>query len=265
MSASSYLDAMLGAVFFLTIAGVLFAYAIRSATLGRAVDARIARESGTALLGRFPMEAIHWAARGAGFVLVRYRVSPNTLTMMSLVITAASAPLAATGHLLMAGCVFMFGAAFDALDGIVARARGLASKAGEVLDSIIDRYADAAPLMGLAIYFRASAWALFAVLAALVGSMMVSYVRAKHEAIGMKLPGWVMRRQERVTYLGGGLVLGPLVAMANLPGVTAPRVILAVVTLVAILSNIAACRLILQGRAALLAQQGTSTKRSSDS
>jgi CDP-diacylglycerol--glycerol-3-phosphate 3-phosphatidyltransferase len=242
---------MLGASFLLAIGAVLFAYAIRSVTTGRALDARVERENGTLLLGRFPIEAIHWAARGAGLFLVRRRVSPDALTLTSLVITIGSAPLAATGHYLLAGCVFMFGAAFDALDGIVARARGLASQAGEVLDAIIDRYSDAAPLIGLAIHFRASSWALLVVLGALFGSMMVSYVRAKHEAIGLELPGWVMRRPERIAYLGGGLILGPLVAMADLPGITAPRVVLGFVALVALLSNVAAVRLILQGRAAL--------------
>src|SRR6266542_3392302 len=208
MSAAMYVDAMLGAFFLLAIAGVLFAYGIRTLTIGRAVDARVARENGTALLGRFPIEAIHWAARAAGSLLSRHQVSPDALTMTSLGITLASAPLAATGHPLLAGCVFLVGAAFDALDGIVARARGLASQAGEVLDAIVDRYADAAPLVGLAIWLHDSAAALVVILSALVGSMMVSYVRAKHEAFGLALPGWVMRRPERVAYVGGGLVLG---------------------------------------------------------
>jgi CDP-diacylglycerol--glycerol-3-phosphate 3-phosphatidyltransferase len=243
---------MLGGVFVLVIACVLFAYAIRTLTVGRAIDARLARENGTAFLGRFPIEAIHWAARGAGFVLVRFRVSPDALTLTSLVITVASAPLAATGHYLLAGCVFLFGAMFDALDGIVARARGLASPAGEVLDAIVDRYSDAAPLIGLAIWFRDSVLSLFIVLATLLGSMMVSYVRAKHEAKGLALPGWVMRRPERIAYLGAGLILGPLVGMAHLPGITASRVVLAFVGLVGALSNVAAVRLILQGRSELL-------------
>jgi len=153
-----YWDEMLGGGFVLVIAGVLCAYAIRTLTVGRAVDTRVARENGTILLGRFPIEAIHWAARGAGFFLVRRKVSPDVLTLTSLVITWVSVPLAATGHHLVAGCIFLFGAAFDALDGIVARARGLACQAGEVLDAIVDRYADAAPLIGLAIYFRQSTW-----------------------------------------------------------------------------------------------------------
>jgi CDP-diacylglycerol--glycerol-3-phosphate 3-phosphatidyltransferase len=256
-----YVDAMLGAVFVLAIAAVLCAYAIRSSTIGRAVDARMARENGTVLLGRFPMEAIHWAARGAGLFFVRRRVSPDILTLTSLLITLTSAPLAAAGYHLLAGCVFLFGAAFDALDGIVARARGLASEAGEALDAIVDRYADAAPLIGLAIYFRDSVWALLLVLITLLGSMMVSYVRAKHEAIGLRLPGWVMRRQERIAYLGAGLIVGPLVGLVHLPGVTAARVVLAFVGLVGVLSHVAALRLILQGRAALLGRGSGETRR----
>jgi CDP-diacylglycerol--glycerol-3-phosphate 3-phosphatidyltransferase len=259
MTSSMYVDAMLGAIFVLAVGGVMCAYAIRSYTLGRVVDARMARENGTVLLGRFPMEAIHWAARAAGVFFVRHRVSPDALTLTSLLITLASAPLAATGHHLIAGFVFVFGAAFDALDGIVARARGLASQAGEALDSIADRYADAAPLIGLAIYFRASAWVLLLVLITLLGAMMVSYVRAKHEAIGLRLPGWVMRRQERIAYLGGALIAGPLVGWLHLPGITADRVILAVVVLVGALSHLAALRLIVQGRAKLLGQRSRET------
>src|SRR4051812_10626545 len=141
MTTATYVDAMLGGLFVLVIASVLCAYAIRTLTVGRAIDTRVARENGTMLLGRFPIEAIHWAARAAGLFFVRRGVSPDALTLTSLAITTASAPLAAMGYHLLAGCVFLFGAAFDALDGIVARARGLASPAGEMLDAIVDRYA----------------------------------------------------------------------------------------------------------------------------
>src|SRR6266545_1617943 len=245
-----YLDAMLGSAFVLAIAGVLFAYRIRTLTGGRAIDARIAREPGTVLLGRFPMEAVHWAARAAGRLLARAKVSPDALTLTSLLVTSVSLPLAATGHHLLAGCVFVVGATFDALDGIVARARGLASRAGEVLDAVVDRYADAAPLIGLAIYFRHSVGALLLTMLALLGSAMVSYVRAKHEAIGVELPGWVMRRPECVAYVGAGLVLGPLIGLLEIPEVSSERVILVFVGIVAILSHLAAVKLTLQGREA---------------
>jgi len=252
MTASMYLDMMVGAAFLLALAAVLGAYALRSLTLGRALDTRIEREPGTVLLGRFPMEAVHWAARVVGFRLVRWRVSPDALTLTSLVITLASLPLAAAGYHLLAGCVFLFGAAFDALDGIVARARGMASPAGAALDAIVDRYADAAPLIGLAVHFRGSAFSLLLVLLAMVGSMMVSYVRAKYEAVGLDLPGWLMRRPERIAYLGAGLILGPLIGLAEIPGVTADRVVLGFVALIGVLSHVAAAKLTLQGRAKLL-------------
>jgi len=246
-----YVDTMLGALFILVLAVVLGAYAFRSLTIGRAPDARLQREPGTVLLGRFPMEAMHWAARAVGDRLVRWRVSPDTLTVTSLAITMVSLPLAAVGYHLLAGCVFLFGAVFDALDGIVARARGMASQAGAVLDAIVDRYADAAPLLGLALYFHLSTWKLLIILLALVGSMMVSYVRAKHEAIGLELPSWIMRRAERIAYLAAGLILGPLVGRLELGVVTADHIVLGFVALIGVLSNVAAIRLIFQGRAEL--------------
>ena len=81
---------------------------------------------------------------------------------------------------------------------------------------------------------------------------MVSYVRAKHEALRVELPCWLMRRPERVAYIGAALVLGPLVGLLRIPEVTSERVILGFVAIVGILSHIAAVRLMLQGRAELL-------------
>jgi CDP-diacylglycerol--glycerol-3-phosphate 3-phosphatidyltransferase len=149
-----------------------------------------------------------------------------------------------------AGASLLFGASFDALDGIVARERGLSSDAGEVLDAVVDRYADAAPLLGLAVYYRASLTALLLVLFALLGSRLVSYVRAKSEAMGLSLPGGLMRRHERIAYLTAGLLLGPLLQMANIP-VQMPLTLVAV-AVVAVVSNLAAVQLTRRARAALV-------------
>jgi CDP-diacylglycerol--glycerol-3-phosphate 3-phosphatidyltransferase len=229
---------------------VLAAYGVRVAIAGRALDPRVQRESSTVLLGRFPIEAFHWALRGVGRNVSRTGVSPDTLTLISLVISSASLPFAAVGMLPAAGASLLFGAAFDALDGIVARERGLSSDAGEVLDAVVDRYADAAPLLGLAVYYRASVPALLLVLFALLGSMLVSYVRAKSEAMSLSLPGGLMRRHERIAYLTAGLLLGPLLQMANFP-VQTPLTLLAV-AVVAVVSNLAAVQLSRAARAALV-------------
>jgi len=229
---------------------VLAAYGVRVAIAGRALDPRVQRESSTVLLGRFPIEAFHWALRGVGRSVSRSGVSPDTLTLLSLVISGASLPLAAIGMLPAAGAALLFGAAFDALDGIVARERGVASDAGEVLDAVVDRYADAAPLLGLAVYYRASVPALLLVLFALLGSMLVSYVRAKSEAMSLSLPGGLMRRHERIAYLTAGLLLGPVLQMTSIR-LEAPLTLLAV-TVVALVSNLAAVQLTRAARVRLV-------------
>jgi len=236
---------------------VLAAYGVRVAIAGRALDPRVQRESSTVLLGRFPIEAFHWALRAVGRNVSRTGVSPDTLTLISLVISGASLPFAALGSLPAAGASLLFGAAFDALDGIVARERGLSSDAGEVLDAVVDRYADAAPLLGLAVYYRASTPALLLVLFALLGSMLVSYVRAKSEAMSLSLPGGLMRRHERIAYLTAGLLLGPLLQLTTVP-VQAPLTLLAV-TVVALVSNLAAVQLTRAARSALV-QSGRGPK-----
>lgn len=250
MSALGLQEKALIGLFLALPALVLAAYGVRVAVAGRALDPRVQRESSTVLLGRFPIEAFHWALRGVGRAVSRSGVSPDALTLISLVISGASLPLAALGMLPASGAALLFGAAFDALDGIVARERGVASDAGEVLDAVVDRYADAAPLMGLAVYYRASVPALVLVLTALLGSMLVSYVRAKSEAMNLSLPGGLMRRHERIAYLTAGLLIGPLWHLASVP-CEAPLTLLAV-AVVAVVSNIAAVQLTRAARAALV-------------
>lgn len=143
------------------------------------------------------------------------------------------------------------GSAFDALDGIVARERRMASEAGGILDSVLDRYADACPLVGMAVFYGASEWRLSVVLLALVGQMMVSYVRAKAEGFGLALESGLMRRPERIAYLAAGLILGPTVSQWLMPDDPNRSGTLAVVGLIAVVSNAAALRLLADARVQL--------------
>ena len=241
----------------LTVA-VLASYAVSIAIFGRPSASRLDNEPGTLLLGRFPIEAFHWAARAVGRALVRTGVSPDTLTILSVVVAALSIPLAAAGRFEQAGVALLAGSAFDALDGIVARSRGAASDAGEMLDATVDRYADAVGFIGLAIFYRESQWRLAVVLLAVVGGMMVSYVRAKAEALGVSLSPGLMRRPERIAYLSAGLLIGPLVSSWVAPSDSTRPVTLLVVALIGVLSNFAALRLLVQARALLREKRGTS-------
>jgi CDP-diacylglycerol--glycerol-3-phosphate 3-phosphatidyltransferase len=232
-------------------ASVLAAYAVRVASHGRVGSARLEGVRGTRLLGRYPIEAFHWAATAAGRAIAQRRVTPDALTLVSLALTALTLPLAATGRFETAGAVLLLGASFDVLDGIVARELGVAGDAGEMLDSVVDRYADASCLIGLGLFYRDSAWRLGVIFVALLGSTMVSYVRAKAEKFRLSLPATVMRRAERVIYLAGALVLGPTVSDWLAPGVSGSPATMAVVAMVAGLSNVAAVQLLVAARAEL--------------
>jgi CDP-diacylglycerol--glycerol-3-phosphate 3-phosphatidyltransferase len=231
-----------------TAGGVLSAYAVRVMLVGRVVSARLDGERGTLFLGRYPIEAFHWAVRAVGRTLVRTGVSPDALTILSLTFAAATIPLGATGHFEAAGVGLLVGSVLDALDGVVARERQVASDAGEMLDAVVDRYADAAPLVGLAFFYEGVVWQLAIVLVTLVGSLMVSYVRAKAETFSLKLPAGLMRRPERMAYLCAALLLGPLASSWFFPKETSRPITLGLLALVGVVSNIAAIRLLVAAR-----------------
>jgi CDP-diacylglycerol--glycerol-3-phosphate 3-phosphatidyltransferase len=147
----------------------------------------------------------------------------------------------------------MIGSVFDAFDGIVAREKKIASDSGEVLDAVVDRYCDAAPLIGLVMFYRGSLVLMSVPLFAMVGSMMVSYVRAKAEAMDVKLPPTLMRRHERIAYLAVALVAGPAISTyLGKPWGIENVATLAIVGFVAIFSNYAAMKLTIALRKALV-------------
>ena len=238
----------LGPLWFLlcTLLVVFVAYGARVVWIGRATDPRVQRERPTVLLGSFPMEAVHWALRCAGSWVTSAGVMPDAVTWASLILTAGTAPLAATGHFDWAALLLALGSACDAIDGIVARKMNVSSDSGEVFDAVVDRYADAMPLAGLAIYYRQDVFALTVVLVAIVGSSLVSYVRAKAESMQLSLPGGLMRRHERLVYLGIGLAVGPYIRVPLMS--SARPVTVAVVALVGVVANIAAAQLTRQAR-----------------
>jgi CDP-diacylglycerol--glycerol-3-phosphate 3-phosphatidyltransferase len=258
LSASASETAPLAVAVFALALVIVSAYAIRVALVGRVVSARLDGERGTALLGRFAIEAFHWVARGVGRRMAGAGVSADALSYLSLALTFFSIPLCATGRWEAAGLVIAAGASFDALDGIVARERAAASRAGEMLDSFLDRYADAAPFLGLALYAHATRPLVLAAFVAMVGSQMVSYARAKAEALGLHdLPAGIMRRPERVAYLCAALLFGPTLSRWLVPTWPIETVTWAVVALLGVLSNVAALRLFWRARTTLRQAAGT--------
>jgi len=200
---------------------------------------RIDQQGSSPFLGRLPLEVAYWAFTPLARLVNALEISPNTVSWTCLALGSAAAIAAAAGAIVLAGSLILASAVFDMLDGMVARSRGLASDAGEVLDAAVDRYTEFLFLAGMTIYYRDRLWAMALVQAALVGSMLVSYSQAKAEAMHVTTTRSWMRRPERAVYLGGGAFLSPIVTAWLEPGRLHPvhYSFLGAVLLVAVLSN----------------------------
>ncbi len=162
----------------------------------------------------------------AAGVLSRAGVSPDAVTVVGLLVAFAAAGLVAAGYLLAGGVVLLVSGVFDMLDGALARSTGRAGPFGALLDSTVDRVSEASILFGVSAYFIFEESPLVVLLAilALVGSFMVSYVRARAEALEVDCEVGVLTRTERVIALSAALVVAhwlPLVLTAVLGAIAA--------------------------------------------
>jgi phosphatidylglycerophosphate synthase len=134
------------------------------------------------------------------------RLTPNHLTFTSLAACASAGIAIATGHMATAGWLYILAGALDVLDGRLARATGHESKAGAFLDSVTDRWCELFVFTGFAWFLHDTGW-LFAVMLAAGGSLMVSYTRARGEALGIALDGGAMQRAERIALVSIGTLI----------------------------------------------------------
>ncbi|MBI2847334.1 MAG: CDP-alcohol phosphatidyltransferase family protein [Chloroflexi bacterium] len=140
-------------------------------------------------------------------------LTPDSLTVLGFLLSLGGAYVIATGHFLWGGVIVLVSGVFDILDGALARVTDHATPFGALLDSTLDRLSEAAVLFGLLIYYvnYESAWGGFLVYLTLVGSLMVSYVRARAEGLGLAGKEGIMTRAERVIILALGLLLNQVV------------------------------------------------------
>jgi phosphatidylglycerophosphate synthase len=134
------------------------------------------------------------------------RVSPNVITVASLLLCGITGAAVALGHLAGAVWLYIFAGILDVLDGRLARLTNQQTPAGALFDSVSDRWGELFVFAGYTWYLRDSIW-LLAVLAAVGGSMMVSYTRARAESLGVDLSGGVMQRAERIVLVAGGTMI----------------------------------------------------------
>ena len=165
---------------------------------------------------RFQLWVRRRAQAAAGW-LAKLPITPNQITVTGMLVVFAAGALVAGGHLLAGGIVLAFGASFDIFDGALARVTKRSYPYGAFLDSTTDRYAEAAVYIGLAAYYVGQPNprpAVLGVLLALIGSMSVSYVRARAQSLGFKCDSGLFARPERIVATIVGLVFGGWVLFA---------------------------------------------------
>ncbi len=141
--------------------------------------------------------------------LAGWGVTANSLTIAGVVLNCAVAAVIAVGGFPLAGLLLLLANSLDMLDGAVARASGGANPFGAFLDSTLDRYAEAVVFVGLVTWFASQNNLRGEVLTvvALVGSLMVSYTRARAEGLGLHGEIGLLARPGRLLVLAAGLVL----------------------------------------------------------
>ena len=155
--------------------------------------------------------------------LVKLGITANFITLMGLVGNIVAAFLIARGQLLAGGLVAAFMAPLDAVDGALARKTGVVGKFGAFLDSVVDRYDEMILLAGVLYYFQTQAYTLGVMLtyAALCGSVLVSYTRARAEGLGFSGKTGIFSRIERSIVLLLGLVFNQLLISVGIIAILA--------------------------------------------
>lgn len=147
-------------------------------------------------------------------LLVRWKVRPNTITTIGLIITTGATVIFIWGaefgarnehsYIGWAGATILFAGLFDMIDGRLARVGHMASKYGALFDSVLDRYSEMIMFLGICWYLVAHSYFLSSLFAfiAMIGSIMVSYTRARAEGLGANADVGFMQRPERVILIG---------------------------------------------------------------
>jgi CDP-diacylglycerol--glycerol-3-phosphate 3-phosphatidyltransferase len=145
-------------------------------------------------------------------ILSKIGITPNVLTLINLALNIVAAYIIATSHFLIGGVLVLVSGLFDLLDGALARFTKQSTKFGAILDSTVDRISEAAIFCGLLIWYipRGSSLEIVLIFAALIGSFLVSYIRARAEGVGWQCQVGLFTRAERVIVLAIGLLINQI-------------------------------------------------------
>ncbi|HZY37228.1 MAG TPA: CDP-alcohol phosphatidyltransferase family protein [Mucilaginibacter sp.] len=215
-------------------------------------------------------------------VFIKLGLTPNAVTTIGFLLNVGVAVIFILGaeegnrgdlsYVGWAGGLILFAGLFDMLDGQVARLGNMKSTFGALYDSVIDRYSELIMFLGICYYLVGHHYFLSSIFAfiALIGSMMVSYVRARAEGLGIECKGGLMQRPERVVTIGLFAVLCGVISSyiggdykLYIPGTKfqvfeTMSIFTTPIVLVAILTNITAFRRLMDAKKAIIEKNKTS-------
>ena len=198
------------------------------------VDRAPERPSRNGVLPAIAIDFGYWLLGPFASMFRRLHITPNALSLLSLPVAVIGAVMIGMGRFGLGGVILLLAFGLDAWDGIVARETDAASDAGEVVDATLDRYSDVVAMLGFLYYYRLDdvAWVLAG--AALAGTVVVSYARAKGQAFGIDPDfGW-FQRHERGVCLGVAAAVAPAIAILTGEPAEHPRYYVVVLALGAI-------------------------------
>jgi CDP-diacylglycerol--glycerol-3-phosphate 3-phosphatidyltransferase len=170
---------------------------------------------------------------------IALRLTPNTITVIGLVITVVASTLVGVGLLVPGAALLTAGSLLDAVDGALARAQGSGTAFGGFLDSTLDRSGEAIVYIGIGAWLMASqpdpAWPMLALMIALAGSFLVSYSHARAQGIGLNADIGLAPRTERMVLVIAGVALAGFGFELGLIGIL---VILATLTVATVIQRI---------------------------
>jgi CDP-diacylglycerol---glycerol-3-phosphate 3-phosphatidyltransferase len=184
--------------------------------------------------------------------LIESRLTPNAISLTGFALNLAAAGLVVARLFFLAGVVFIIGSIMDTLDGRYSRMSGKGTPFGAFLDSTLDRLEEGIVLTAVAAYFasRNDQVAVAAVVIAVLGSLMVSYTRARAEALGVACKVGLATRPVRVVILSIGLVFAKGASIGHFELLAPAVYVLAALTAVTMLQRILYVRKELNARAA---------------
>jgi CDP-diacylglycerol--glycerol-3-phosphate 3-phosphatidyltransferase len=172
--------------------------------------------------------------------LIESRLTPNSISLTGFALNVAAAVLVTQRLFFLAGVAFIVGSLMDTLDGRYSRMSGKGTMFGAFLDSTLDRIEEGIVLAAVAAYFasRGDELAVAAVVIAVLGSLMVSYTRARAEALGVECKVGLATRPVRVVVLSIGLVFAKGAGLGDFELLEASIYVLAALTVFTVVQRI---------------------------